>query len=252
MRYPSSSASSHAPLYPETSAGGFSSVDGSVEFYGRLNALLRKDMTLLDFGAGRGKDAFEDPVPYRRELRNLRGKVRRVIGADIDPIVATNPSLDSAVVLSRGCGLPFRDESVDIILADFTFEHITEPELVTRELDRVLKCGGWICARTPNRWGYIAIGATIVPNRLHTRALSILQPERQPGDVFSTSYRLNTPAVVARFFPPDRYVDCSYYYNSEPAYFGSSLVAARVARTVSRLLPARLSALLMIFLQKKT
>jgi len=38
---------------------------------------------------------------YCRELRNLRGKVREVIGADIDPIVATNPCIDRAIVVGK-------------------------------------------------------------------------------------------------------------------------------------------------------
>jgi len=85
-------------LYPEIGAGGYTRVDGSVEFYGRVNALISTDMTVLDFGAGRGKDIVDDPNAYRRSLRDLRGRVARVIGVDIDPAVLDNPCLDQAIV----------------------------------------------------------------------------------------------------------------------------------------------------------
>jgi hypothetical protein len=60
---------------------------------------LTHSFVVLDFGAGRGASHSEDRVRYRRELINLRGKVREVVGADFDPMVNSNPSLDRAIVL---------------------------------------------------------------------------------------------------------------------------------------------------------
>lgn len=238
-------------LYPEVQAGGFSRVDGNIEFYSRVNALLTPEMVVVDFGAGRGKDATDDPVEFRRNLRNLQGKAAEVIGVDVDPAVLSNPSVDRAIVALDDQPLPLSDDSVDLIVSDFCFEHIQSPVPVTRELDRVLKVGGWICARTPNRWGYIGIGATGVPNRYHTRLLTRLQPGRQAKDVFPTAYRLNTRRQLRRYFPSPRYLDCTYGHNSEPAYFGTSLFASRTARTVFKLAPERVCALWYVFVQKQ-
>ncbi len=41
-----------ASWFPEVGAGGFTSLDGTIEFYTRINALLASDMTVLDFGGG--------------------------------------------------------------------------------------------------------------------------------------------------------------------------------------------------------
>src|SRR3954452_7997261 len=87
--------------YPEINAGGFSRVDSTVDFYTRINALLDHGMTVMDYGAGRGR-AAEDPVPFRRRLTTLKGKVRKVVGADVDPVVLTNPLVDEAVVIVPG------------------------------------------------------------------------------------------------------------------------------------------------------
>ncbi len=238
-------------VYPEVGAGGYSSVDGNVEFYGRINALLSPQMTVLDFGAGRGYMTAEDVVEYRRSLRILKGKARLVVGADIDSAVAGNPSVDCSVLVQESAPLPFRTACIDMIVSDFTFEHIADPGPVTQELDRVLKPGGWMCARTPNRWGYIALGSSIVPNRLHAYVLRVLQPDRASEDIFPTTYRMNTLASIKEYFPATRYDDYSYYYDAEPAYFGSSVGLNRIARSALRVVPMRCSALLMIFKRKK-
>src|SRR5262245_1623295 len=93
-------------FFPELGAGGFSRVDSTVQFYERVNALVNSESVLLDFGAGRGRFHVDDVVHYRRKLRDFRGKVREVIGADVDPIVATNPSLDRAFVLDPCRSIP--------------------------------------------------------------------------------------------------------------------------------------------------
>lgn len=60
-------------FYPESRFGGFSDLDGTVAFYGRIQALLDAGMTVLDVGCGRGAGLMEDPVAYRRRLHDLRG-----------------------------------------------------------------------------------------------------------------------------------------------------------------------------------
>ncbi len=140
-----------ASFYPEMAAGGFSRYDGTIQFYQRIHALLRPGDSILDFGAGRGMAFHQDKVPYRRGLRDLRGEGRRVIGVDVDPVVSTNPSLDEAQVIAPAHPLPFADATFDLIVSDSTFEHVADAAGVACELDRVLKPGGWLCARTPNR-----------------------------------------------------------------------------------------------------
>jgi hypothetical protein len=76
------------------------------------------------------------------------------------------------------------------------FEHIEDPEWLARELLRIVKPRGLITAFTPNKFGYFAVAARMVPNRLHVGALSKIQPGRKAEDVFPTHYRLNTAAAA--------------------------------------------------------
>ena len=242
-----------ATLYPELRAGGFSRVDGTVAFYVRINALLSEigpAAIVLDYGAGRG--AFlEDPVIFRRDLRRLQGRCERIIGIDIDDGVLRNPALDDAHVVCPGERLPLNDASVHLIVTDHTFEHVTNPAWVASELDRVLRPGGWLCARTPNRWGYVGLGGRAVPNKLHARFLRALQPTKRSEDTFPTAYRLNTPGALKRWFSTQRYRHVVYAADSEPVYVGRSMTAARLSRIAFALTPPPLRSVLYVFLEKR-
>jgi SAM-dependent methyltransferase len=230
--------------FPELQAGGYSRRDGTVEFYSRLRSLINGREIVLDFGAGRGS-FMEDPVAMRRDLVLLRGKVAEVIGVDVDPVVLQNASLDSAIVIGASPPYPLEDEQFDMIVSDWTFEHLDEPNVVIKELDRVLRPGGWICARTPYRWGSIGLATNLIPNRRHVPLLKRLQPGRERQDVFPTRYRLNTKTAVARQFGGWR--NCSYLFTPEPAYLATSRPALALGRVIDALLPGPV---LMIFVQK--
>jgi SAM-dependent methyltransferase len=238
-------------FFVETEAGGFSRLDGTVQFYFRVNALLSADMTVLDLGAGRGLLA-EYPVAAVRELYMLRGKVKEVVGVDIDPAVKSNPSLDRALIYD-GKTIPLPDGSVDLIVSDHTFEHLDEPAIAAAEIARVLKPGGWVCARTPYILSLLAVASSLAPNRSHARLLAAIQPERKEIDVFPTRYRLNSFRALRRYFPGTQWEHFSYTWSPEPAYFfGSGFVFALnlVYDAIKR--PLVGGEVLLVFLRKKS
>lgn len=243
-----SSVSSY--FFPEINVAGFSHVDGSIVFYNQVAALVEPHHTLLEFGAGRGEHISDDPVAHRARLSNFKGRVKRVVGFDVDPVVRDNPFVDEAVVGSPSGELPFADNMFDIIVSRYVFEHVAEAERVARELMRVLKPGGTLCALTPNKHGYVAIVARIVPNKLHADVVAKVQPGRLSADVFPTCYRMNTLGDIRRLFRPFGEV-MVYRMSSEPAYyFGSKMVYA-LFLFLHRLLPASLSTALHIFVRKR-
>ena len=58
--------------FPEVGAGGFTSLDGTIEFYTRINALLDPAMTVLDFGAGRGAALIDSECAYNKEADDVK------------------------------------------------------------------------------------------------------------------------------------------------------------------------------------
>ena len=237
-------------FYPENRAGGFSRCDGTVQFYQRVRALLRPDYVVLDFGAGRGAAYYQDPSLYRKSLRNLRGEGRRVIGVDVDPVVSSNPFINEAFVIGPASPLPFPSDTFDLIVSDSTFEHVSDATRTACELDRVLKVGGWICARTPNRNGYVALMNRIVPSGVGKRLVSWAQPDRKGEDIFPAHYRMNTLGTLNVLFPADRYDHMSFAFDSEPRYYFNRRTIFVLLLVLHSLTPPPLRNTLMSFLHK--
>jgi SAM-dependent methyltransferase len=230
--------------------GGYLAKDGTVEFYGRIRALATRESVVLDFGAGRAAWFEDDQCEYRRTLRLLKGSVLRVVGCDVDGAVMINRAVDSAIVVKPEEPLPLANGSIDLVIADYVFEHVEHPAQLAAELHRVLKPGGWICARTPTRWNYVALCARLVKNVSHARVLKYAQPERKPQDVFPTWYRLNARRQIRRAFSQG-FDDHSYLYSNEPQYHFGIAAVYWLFRAVHWVTPTAFHGNLFIFLQKR-
>ena len=240
-----------AKLQPELAIGGYSAYDGTVEFYTRVGLLVSPESRVLDLGAGRGAWFEDDASSFRRSVRLLRGKVAEVIGCDVDPAVKLNQAVDTAHVIVPGEPLPLADSSVDLVVSDYVFEHVENPQALGQELNRVLKSGGWVCARTPTKYNYVSVAARLVSNLRHASVLRWVQPGRKEEDVFPTVYKLNSKGDISSAFPPAIFEDFSYVYCFEPQYhFGRSMVY-RLFSLLHRLMPATLHGNLYIFLRKR-
>lgn len=238
-------------FYPEVNVSGYTSVDGTVEFYSRVNSLLSKSMILLDFGTGRAAWNEDDSCSYRKGLRSMKGKVEKVVGCDLDEAIFENNSVDERVQIKIGEDLPFEDESFDIIISDYTFEHISNPHEVAKELHRILKPGGWVCARTPNKYSYISIFTRMVKNSYHKKILKHVQPERKEIDVFPTVFKLNSIADISKYFDRKLFDQFIYRYEAEPAYYFNSKVVFACMLLLNKIVPPVMKFNLFIFLQKR-
>jgi SAM-dependent methyltransferase len=227
--------------------------DGTIQFYQTVQAcqVATAAREVLDFGAGRGGGivaAREAGNRYKAFLQDLRALGARVTACDVDDAVQSHPAADSITLIDGDAPLPFADESFDLIVSDNTFEHIARPDLVARELLRVLRPGGFICARTPNRYGYVATAARLLPDRLYGFILSKAQPGREDHDKFPVRYRLNEPRSLRRHFAAASVT--IKYPDVEPSYyFGSSLIKAAM-RLLHALTPVRLRPVMIVLVRK--
>lgn len=240
-----------ARLQPELAVGGYSALDGTIEFYTRVGLLVTPQSRVLDLGAGRGAWFEDDRSDARRSVRLLRGRVAEVVGCDVDPAIKDNQAVDTAHVVVPGAPLPLESGSVDLVVSDYVFEHIDDPQGLGLELDRVLKPGGWICARTPTKYNYVSVAARLVSNIRHARVLSWAQPGRKAEDVFPTVYRLNSQRDINQAFPPERFENHSYVYTFEPQYHFGRAWVYRTLGLMHRLLPVSLHGNLYVFLRKR-
>ena len=209
--------------YPESLFGGFTDIDGTVAFFNRVNSLLEPSFVILDVGCGRGSYS-EDPIPHRKSLRILKGKVSKVIGIDVDQSAQENPFLDEFRLI-QGDSWPIESNSINLILCDNVLEHIANPGQLFLEIHRVLKNGGYLCLKTPNRWSYIAIAATLIPNKYHAKVVSFVQDGRKEEDVFPTVYKCNSIRKLKNIMRKHDLECVVYGYEAEPSYLAFSHIA---------------------------
>jgi SAM-dependent methyltransferase len=222
-------------FYPESRFGGFSNVDGTLAFYHRVNSLVKQDTTVIDVGCGRG--AYQDdPVPYRKQVRILKGKCIAVIGIDVDPHAQDNPYLDEFRMINDDFW-PVEDESADLCLADNVLEHIENPKRFFSECNRILKPGGYLCIRTPNLLSYVGLVARLVPNRQHVAVLHKAKDRVVTQDVFPTYYRCNTIPGLMKTMTHSGFDACVYGYEAEPAYLSFSKLSYAVGVFLGRYTP---------------
>lgn len=165
-------------FYPE-----FSCNWDDAMFRQRILDRLNPSATILDLGAGAG-------IVGAMNFRDVAG---RVCGVDLDPRVVDNPYLDEGLVSDSG-SIPYPDESFDLVFSDNVFEHLEDPAAVLREVHRVLRQGGYLLFKTPNRRHYMPLIARLTPHRFHQFVNRIRG--RAEVDTFPTFYRANSPADV--------------------------------------------------------
>lgn len=239
--------------YPEVGAGGYSRVDGNVAFYGRVQALLAEmagPITIVDFGAGRGRRA-DDPVAFRRQLQDLRGPDRVLIGVDVDDVVLDNPIVDDARLIGPDGHIPVGDGSVDLVVSEWTFEHVDRPAVAAAELARILRPGGWLCAMTPNKHGYIALGGRAVPNRFHVRALRSLQPGKAVVDTFPTRYLMNSRRQLEILLPPETFDLHTWTVDAEPYLYAGGSRLLEMAFSMVHRAPGPLKSVRIVFARRR-
>lgn len=236
-------------FYPESRFGGFTDVDGTIAFYIRVNALLKSTGVVLDVGCGRGAWQ-DDPVPVRRQLRDLRGKCGKVIGIDVDPAGASNPFLEEFRLI-EGPAWPVPDDSIDLCVCDSVLEHIAEGEAFFDQFARVLRPDGFLCIRTSNKLSYVALLARLIPDRFHASLLQrACQGRTQEKDVFPTLYRCNTTRRLKSLLSHRGFEHCVCGYDAEPSYLALWRMAYRAGMICSRVMPGMFKSTLFAFARK--
>jgi len=164
---------------------GFSRNWDDLLFRERILAAMPENAEILDVGAGAGIV----------EMMNFRGIAKRVCGVDLDPRVETNPYLDDGRLADAGT-IPYDDSRFDLVFADNVMEHLEHPEEVFKEICRVLKPGGRLLFKTPNRNHYMPLIARLTPHGFHQWVNR--KRGRSQEDTFPTRYRANSRAQIRR------------------------------------------------------
>ncbi len=166
-------------------------LDGTTRFHALITQHVeRREPRARILEIGPGPDN-----PTSRHLASL-GELH---GIDPDPAIRDNAALTSAHVLDETGRYPFDDDAFDACVSDYVLEHVAEPLLHLREVERVLAPGGVYVFRTPNRWHPISLVAAATPHWFHEQVANRLRG--LPGDAhdpYPTVYRLNSRRAITR------------------------------------------------------
>jgi SAM-dependent methyltransferase len=184
---------------------------------------------------------------------NFHGAASRVCGVDLDQRVMRNRFLHEARIGSAEA-IPYGNAEFDLVFADNVLEHLADPESAFVEIARVLKPGGRFLAKTPNKWHYVPLIASVTPHRFHHYYNRLRG--RASADTFPTHYLANSTARISRLARAAQLeiVEVSHvegrpeYLRMSPVTYAFGRMYERFVNSSSRL--ASLRVLLMIELRK--
>ncbi len=199
--------------------------DVGVYFKKLLDRYITPGCALLDVGCGRQSFGGE-----------YYARAKTKVGIDLEADVTKKHSALDTLVCASIEKIPFPDNTFDVVIAQWVFEHVATPPQAVAEIQRVLKPGGVFIFMTPNAYSPFVIATRFFPIRLkkflRKRFLSI-----SALDTFPTHYRLNTISTLHRLFrrahmqPRELYlVDCFTYFKFNKTLVWVALFGARLMR----------------------
>ena len=160
--------------------------------------------------------------------------------------VGLDPSLEDLIhnrdvtyrVGGSGETLPFPSSSLDLIVSQWTVEHLARPQVVFDEMARVLRPGGRLVVFTTNANNYIPLVSRIIPDQMQDALIERLL-RRPTHETFPTYFRANTRRSLKRLARGAELVleECTYVGN--PFYFAFSPLLFRFALLFEKLTDPR-------------
>jgi len=114
-------------------------------FYFARRALLKNIMDLAPKVSGRVLDVGCGTKPYAKLFGHIS-----YVGLDID--VPHNRESNKADFFYDGKTFPFQDNEFDGAISSEVLEHVFEPEMFFKELNRIIKPNGLLLLTTPFMW----------------------------------------------------------------------------------------------------
>ena len=219
--------------------GKFSINDGTLDFYLRVRTIINKKKIVLDLGAGKGVwFQNKNNIELIQSIQYLKPHVKKLYGADMDPIILRNKSTDENLLIKNNI-IPLKNSSIDIIICDWVFEHIQYPKIFYKEINRVLKRNGTLCLRTPHKFSYMSLISNLLEGSI---IKDWLLKKTQPGrkKYFRSFYKINTQHKINKVFK--NYSNNTFIIKPDPGYYFNSKIVYILLQIVHNITPKFFSA----------
>ncbi len=204
----------------------------------RIRTMLEKP-AVLDFGCGRGNFVID-------ELAESFGEKT---GFDVAQESVTGNVSVHKTVIGVPEHLPFTDTSFDVAISLWVFEHVEHPDVVMKEMYRVLKPGGFFAFVTPNKNSLLIMLRRILSDGIAHRLLKVLYG-REEKDVFSVYYHMNTIRNATRIAKQAGFTIDVATTNADPSYTSFNAGTYTLSTLLTRFFPALMHPHLVIVVRK--
>jgi SAM-dependent methyltransferase len=168
-----------------------------------LSQIVKDKMVIVDIGCGSAY--YLDFISNHYNVKLIGLEI-----SDIEICRAKKTIAKDDILLIQhdlSLGLPFENESVDIIFNSSVLEHLECPEYIIRESHRVLKKNGKIIGRTPNKYSLMEICSAI----LSKSGLRDMLNKPDPGHISLFTEKTLSDCLTEFHFRID-YMDVSGLY----------------------------------------
>lgn len=234
---------------PEFRLGLFAHDDQIVDFYLRANSLLPDGGTVVELGAGRGRNIMDMPNELIRDLMMFAARKAKVIAVDVDDAVLENTFTDERIIWELGNEIGVTAGTVDLVSSHWVLEHVANVEEFADEVYRILRPGGWFAARTVNADSYVGWNRFVPTGAIRDVLLRHVAGQEPAEDKFPVQFKLNRPGVVRRVFDDSRF-DTHVFRRRSTQLYATTGGAYRLFRLLNRM-PIISYTDMLIFAQKK-
>jgi ubiquinone/menaquinone biosynthesis C-methylase UbiE len=186
--------------------------DESVVIYKKfVEKEISSDTIILEAGCG-----------FSNMFQDIYSRVQHVIGVDInEEFLNKNPLIKEKIVADLSSIPQVADNSIDLIISSWVFEHLKCPSDVFSEFRRVLKKGGKLIFITPNSWNYVVILNRIIPMWLRKIIVGSMSKNlvTDPMPVF---YKANSLRRIKRLASRNSLKIKNLVLNGDPTYIAIS------------------------------
>ncbi|MBI4225805.1 class I SAM-dependent methyltransferase [Candidatus Roizmanbacteria bacterium] len=168
----------------------------------------KKSVIVLDVGCGHGNYVIDE----------FRSKITWAAGIDLEKkFTRKNVCLDEIKQASAE-KIPYQNEAFDIVLSLWVLEHLKNPDIVIREIQRVLKRGGFFIFATPNKNSITLFARRLIKSEKIVFFANKLLYGRNEKDIFFTYYKANTIGSLKKLLGEAGFEEIKSTLNYDPGY----------------------------------
>ncbi len=201
---------------------------------------------VLDAGCGNGNYVIDE----------FKERILRACGVDLDEtFTAKNICLDE-IKHSDLAAIPYPDNTFDCAVSLWVLEHLQNPTDVLKEINRVLKPGGYFIFCTPNKNNFLLLLKRLMKSKKLNLVINKALYGRDKEDIFPTYYKMNDVSTIFRMLKSSDFELLDACLNYDPGYTSfnniSFMVSNFVDRTLGFLMPELFKHHIVVCARKRT